>query len=147
MKKLLKMKKSILILLLFVTHLVAAQGEFYVGLHYIKVKSEHVREFIEAEKNYFSKIHKSRIDSGDKIAWDMWKLQNNKMDNSETIFVFAHLQDINKPTRMGNPDKMFSVHHAYDLTHKLNLPHEQYRGRQPLHYVFLLIHFEYFVCY
>ena len=102
------MKKSILILLLFVTHLVAAQGEFYVGLHYIKVKSEHVREFIEAEKNYFSKIHKSRIDSGDKIAWDMWKLQNNKMDNSETIFVFAHLQDINKPTRMGNPDKMFS---------------------------------------
>lgn len=88
---------------------ISAQGEFYVGLHYIKVKSEYAKEFIEVEKNYFSKIHKARIDSGDKIAWDMWKLQNNDMNDSETIFVFAHLQDIDKPFRMGNPNKMFSA--------------------------------------
>ena len=55
-----------------------------------------------------SLLKQKKIDSGDKIAWDMWKLQNNDMNNSETIFVFAHLQHINKPFRMGNPDKMFS---------------------------------------
>ena len=38
----------------------------------------------------------------------MWRLQKNDMDRSETIFVFAHLQEINKPLRMGNPKKMFS---------------------------------------
>ena len=35
-------------------------------------------------------------------------LQKNDMDRSETIFVFAHLQEINKPFKMGNPNKMFS---------------------------------------
>ena len=34
----------------------------------------------------------------------MWRLQKK----SETIFVFAHLQEINKPFKMGNPNKMFS---------------------------------------
>lgn len=102
------MKKTIFIVFLLASVCISAQGEFYVGLHYFKVKSEYAKEFIEAEKNYFSKIHKARIDSGDKIAWDMWKLQNNDMNNSETIFVFAHLQDINKPFKMGNPNKMFS---------------------------------------
>ena len=38
----------------------------------------------------------------------MWRLQKNDMDRSETIFVFAHLQEINKPFKMGNPNKMFS---------------------------------------
>ena len=102
------MKKTILLLFLLVSVSISAQREFYVGLHYFKVKSEYAQEFIEAEKNYFSKIHKARIDSGDKIAWDMWKLKNNDMNKSETVFVFAHLQDINKPFRMGNPNKMFS---------------------------------------
>ena len=102
------MKKTIFILFLLASVSISAQGEFYVGLHYFKVKSEYAEEFIEAEKNYYSKIHKARIDSGDKIAWDMWRLQNNDMNNSETIFVFAHLQDINMPFRMGNPNKMFS---------------------------------------
>ena len=106
--KLFKMKKIFLMLSLFASVYTSAHGEFYVGLHYFKVKSEYAKEFIEAEKNYFSKIHKARIDSGDKIAWDMWKLQNNDMNDGETIFVFAHLQDINKPFRMGNPSKMFS---------------------------------------
>tara|TARA_B100001057_G_scaffold102449_1_gene99690 strand:+ start:345 stop:1082 length:738 start_codon:yes stop_codon:yes gene_type:complete len=103
------MKKTFLILFLLSSLCISAQGEFYVGLHYIKVKSEYAKEFIEVEKKYFSKIHKARIDSGDKIAWDMWKLQNNDMNDSETIFVFAHLQDIDKPFRMGNPNKMFSA--------------------------------------
>ena len=58
-------------------------------------------------KKLLFKIHKARIDSGDKIAWDMWRLQKNDMDRSETIFVFAHLQEINKPFKMGNPNKMF----------------------------------------
>ena len=103
------MKQIFLILSLFASVYISAQGEFYVGLHYFKVKSEYAKEFIEAEKNYFSKIHKARIDSGDKIAWDMWKLQKNDMNDGETIFVFAHLQDINKPFKMGNPSKMFSL--------------------------------------
>ena len=102
------MKKTIFILLFLVSVPISAQGEFYVGLHYFKVKSEYAEEFIEAEKNYYSKVHKARIDSGDKIAWDMWRLSSDNMDNSATIFVFAHLQEINKPFRMGNPGKMFS---------------------------------------
>lgn len=99
--------KKLLITLLASTS-IYAQGEFYVGLHYFKVKSEYANEFIEAEKDYFSKIHKARINSGDKIAWDMWRLRSNSMNNEETIFVFAHLQDINKPIKIGNPNKMFS---------------------------------------
>ena len=102
------MKKSFFILLLLAATSISAQGEFYVGLHYFKVKSKHAKEFIEAEKNYYSKIHKARIDSGEKIAWDMWRLSSDNMDNSATIFVFAHLQEINKPFTMGNPEKMFS---------------------------------------
>ncbi len=103
-----KMKKTILILLLLVGGSITAQEEFYVGLHYFKIKSEYAKEFIEDEKNYFSKAHKAEIDSGNKIAWDMWKLKSNNMDKSETIFVFAHLQEINKPVRMGSLNEMFS---------------------------------------
>ena len=102
------MKKTLFLLLLFAVTSISGQEEFYVGLHYFKVKSEYANEFIEAEKNYYSKIHKARIDSGDKIAWDMWRLSSDNMDNSTTIFVFAHLEEINKPFRMGNPGKMFS---------------------------------------
>ena len=87
---------------------ITAQEEFYVGLHYFKIKSEYAKEFIEDEKNYFSKAHKAEIDSGNKIAWDMWKLKSNNMDKSETIFVFAHLQEINKPLGMGSLNEMFS---------------------------------------
>ena len=100
------MKKILLII--FASTSIYAQGEFYVGLHYFKVKSEYANEFIEAEKNYYSKIHKSLIDSGDKIAWDMWRLRENNMNSGETIFVFAHLQEINKSLKMGNPNRMFS---------------------------------------
>ena len=60
------MKKTIFIILFLISVPISAQGEFYVGLHYFKVKSEYAEEFIEAEKNYYSKIHKARIDSGDK---------------------------------------------------------------------------------
>ena len=61
------MKNKILLILLLSITYVTAQGEFYVGLHYFKVKSEYANQFIEDEKNYYSKIHKARIDSGDKI--------------------------------------------------------------------------------
>ena len=43
---------------------ISAQSEFYVELCYFKVKSEYANEFIETEKNFFSKIHKARIDLG-----------------------------------------------------------------------------------
>lgn len=102
------MKNKILLILLLSFTYVTAQDEFYVGLHYFKVKSEYANEFIEDEINYYSKIHKARIDSGDKIGWDMWRLQKNDMNGSETVFVFVHLQEINKPFKMGNPDNMFS---------------------------------------
>ena len=43
--KLFKMKKSIFILLLLAVTSISAQEEFYVGLHYFKVKSEYANEF------------------------------------------------------------------------------------------------------
>jgi len=62
--KLFKMKKSIFILLLLAVTSISAQEEFYVGLHYFKVKSEYANEFIEAEKNYYSKITKPILTLG-----------------------------------------------------------------------------------
>ena len=44
------MKNKILLILLLSFTYVTAQGEFYVGLHYFKVKSEYANEFIEDEK-------------------------------------------------------------------------------------------------
>tara|TARA_B100000925_G_C21993676_1_gene467907 strand:+ start:818 stop:1555 length:738 start_codon:yes stop_codon:yes gene_type:complete len=85
-----------------------SQEEIYVGLHYFKVKTEHAAEFVEAEKNYFSKIHKARIDAGEKIGWDMWRAVDPEMTNSEhTTFIFAHLQGLDQTLRVGNPNNMF----------------------------------------
>ena len=71
---LLKMKKILLIVTLIIYTTGSAQDEFFVGLHYFTIKKQFVKEFIEQEKSYFSKMHKASIDSGDKIGWDLWSV-------------------------------------------------------------------------
>lgn len=40
---------------------ISTEGWFFVGLCYFKVKSEYANEFIETEKNYFSKFTKLEL--------------------------------------------------------------------------------------
>ena len=103
------MKKNLFIYLFSLSFSFSfSQEEIYVGLHYFKVKSEYANQFVEAEKNYFSKIHKARIDAGEKIGWDMWRAVGPEMTNSDyTTFIFAHLQGLDQNMRVGNPNNMF----------------------------------------
>ena len=92
------MKKILLIITLLIYTTGSAQDEFYVGLHYFTVKKQFVKEFIEQEKNYYSKMHKASIDSGDKIGWDLWSVGDPFSGNEKhQTFCFAHLQPIDKP--------------------------------------------------
>ena len=95
---LLKMKKILLIVTLIIYTTGSAQDEFFVGLHYFTIKKQFVKEFIEQEKSYFSKMHKASIDSGDKIGWDLWSVGDPFSGNEKyQTFCFAHLQPIDKP--------------------------------------------------
>ena len=86
------MKKSFLLLFFIVTSItLCAQQEIAVGLHYVTVKNGDESKIINLEKNIFSKLHKYSIDSGKKIGWDMWRLENDS-DPNHTTFVFTHLQ-------------------------------------------------------
>ncbi len=75
------------------------QQRMYVGLHYVTVKNEDAEAHINSERDYFSKMHKASIDSGNKIGWDMWRLENPNYREPHTTFVYAHLE---------NPDNIFS---------------------------------------
>ena len=86
------MKKIVFIFLLF-TFVVKAQKNMPVGMHYVTVKSSDASELIELEKNYFSKLHKNAIDKGEKIGWDMWRLENSA-DPNYTTFLYVHLTTI-----------------------------------------------------
>lgn len=86
------MKKLFLLLFLIATSITLhAQKEIAVGLHYVTVKNADESKIIDLEKNIFSKLHKYSIDSGKKIGWDMWRLENDS-DPNHTTFVFTHLQ-------------------------------------------------------
>ena len=86
------MKKSFLLLFFIVTSIkLNAQQEIAVGLHYVTVKNADESKIIDLEKNIFSKLHKYSIESGKKIGWDMWRLENDS-DPNHTTFVFTHLQ-------------------------------------------------------
>ena len=96
--KLLKMKKILLIIIALIFKVGSAQEEFYVGLHYFTVKKQYVKEFIDQEKNYYSKMHKASIDAGDKIGWDLWSVGDPFSGNEKhQTFCFAHIQPIDKP--------------------------------------------------
>ncbi len=92
MKKLLTLLFSLFCIGLF------AQEEFYVGLHYFTVKKEFQQEFIQQERKYYSKMHKASIDAGEKLGWDMWRVQDPFSNSDKYVtFCFAHLQEIDKP--------------------------------------------------
>ena len=85
------MKKPLLLLFLLITTLTWAQENMPVYMHYVTVKSSDADKLISLEKNYFSKMHKQNIDSGKKIGWDMWRMENQS-DAGHTTFVYTHLQ-------------------------------------------------------
>ena len=58
--------------------------------------SQDAQAHIDSEKEYFSKGHKSAIDNGNKIGWDMWVLENPGYRENHTTFIYAHLQDPDK---------------------------------------------------
>ena len=99
------MKKIVFIFLLF-TFVVTAQKNMPVGMHYVTVESSDANELIELEKNYFSKLHKNAIDNGEKIGWDMWRLENSTNPN-HTTFLYVHLQPSLESNFGGDNKEMF----------------------------------------
>tara|TARA_A100001011_G_scaffold64900_2_gene65664 strand:- start:1214 stop:1972 length:759 start_codon:yes stop_codon:yes gene_type:complete len=97
------MKRHLILILIFVfcTSFSFAQQKMYVNLHYVTVKSEDAQAHIDSEKEYFSKGHKAAIDNGNKIGWDMWRIENPGYRENHTTFVYAHLQDPDKAPNMG----------------------------------------------
>ena len=85
------MKKIFSLLLFTISFSILAQEEIVVGLHYVTVKTGDESKIVDLEKNIFSKLHQYSINSGKKIAWDMWRLENDS-DPNHTTFVYAHLQ-------------------------------------------------------
>ena len=67
-----KMRNLVVFIILFSSSFGFSQDDFFVRLHYITYKNSDVKDVIEHEKKYWSKVHKANIDSGSKIAWDMW---------------------------------------------------------------------------
>ena len=95
---------------------ISAQGEFYVGLHYFKVKSEYAKEFIEAEKNYLKAvdIDQDLLDAKLNLAILYLKIKNlNKsefffnqiLDKTKNFLVFYNfgLLQAEKNSPMDNP--------------------------------------------
>ena len=85
-----------------------AQQRMYVGLHYVTVKNEDAQAHIDSEKEYFSKMHKAAIDKGNKIGWDMWRLENPSYREAHTTFVYAHLENTDNESSMRGDNSMFS---------------------------------------
>ena len=102
------MKKIVILVILISSSFGFSQDDFFVRLHYITYKNSDAKDVIEHEKKYWSKVHKANIDSGSKIAWDMWEVQVPK-EEGHTTFVYAHLEPINHPGMLGiNPQEIFS---------------------------------------
>ncbi|MGB1556136.1 MAG: hypothetical protein ACPHDX_08565, partial [Flavobacteriaceae bacterium] len=71
------MKKIFTFLLFTLSINLVAQEEIAVGLHYVTVNTDDEAKLIDLEKEIFSKLHKYSIDAGKKIAWDLWRLEND----------------------------------------------------------------------
>ena len=89
------MKKFVILVILISSSFGFSQDDFFVKLHYITYKNSDAKDVIDHEKNYFSKVHKANINAGQKIAWDMWQVQNPK-EKGHTTFVYAHLTPFEK---------------------------------------------------
>ena len=101
--------KNFYTLILFTTFYFSfGQQRMYVGLHYVTVKNEDAQAHINSERNYFSKMHKAAIDNGDKIGWDMWRLENPNYREPYTTFVYAHLENPDSESNMLGKNNMFS---------------------------------------
>lgn len=90
------MKKQLILIFVLLGTFCIAQQRMFVTLHYVTVNSQDAQAHIDSEKEYFSKGHKSAIDSGNKIGWDMWVLENPGYRENHTTFIYAHLQDPDK---------------------------------------------------
>ena len=85
-----------------------AQERMFVGIHYVTVKNEDAQAHIDSEKKYFSKLHKSAIDKGNKIGWDMWRIENPGYRETHTTFVYAHLENPDNVSNMEGSENIFS---------------------------------------
>ena len=85
------MKKLFTFILFTLSINLVAQEEIAVALHYVTVNADDEAKLIDLENDIFSKLHKYSIDTGKKIAWDLWRLENDA-DQKYTTFVYAHLQ-------------------------------------------------------
>tara|TARA_B100001250_G_scaffold271356_1_gene234256 strand:- start:329 stop:1078 length:750 start_codon:yes stop_codon:yes gene_type:complete len=102
------MKKVFILFFVFILNYSFGQQRMYVGLHYVTVKNEDAQAHIDSEKNYFSKRHKAAIDNGNKIGWDMWRLENPNYREPHTTFVYAHLENPDNEPNMQGSNNMFS---------------------------------------
>ena len=53
-------------------------------------------------------MHKAAIDNGNKIGWDMWRLENPNYREPHTTFVYAHLENPDNEPNMQGGNNMFS---------------------------------------
>ena len=102
------MKKVFILFFVFILNYSFGQQRMYVGLHYVTVKNEDAQAHIDSEKNYFSKMHKAANDNGNKIGWDMWRLENPNYREPHTTFVYAHLENPDNEPNMQGGNNMFS---------------------------------------
>lgn len=129
------MKKLVPLLFLLCFSISFSQKDMPVGLHYVTVKNENAEKLIELETNYFSKLHKYAIDQGMKIAWDMWRVENDS-DPQHTTFVYAHLMtSIEGPTVNWEGQNIFPQSELamvgdqwWSLVEKMNFVMTTYKG-------------------
>ena len=57
------MKKQLILIFVLLSTFCIAQQRMFVTLHYVTVNSQDAQAHIDSEKEYFSKGHKSAIDS------------------------------------------------------------------------------------
>jgi len=102
------MKRVFILFFVFSISYSFAQQRMYVGLHYVTVKNEDAQAHIDSEREYFSKMHKAAIDKGNKIGWDMWRLDNPSYREPHTTFVYAHLENPDNVPNMQGGNNLFS---------------------------------------
>ena len=102
------MKRVFILFFVFSISYSFAQQRMYVGLHYVTVKNEDAQAHIDSEREYFSKMHKAAIDKGNKIGWDMWRLDNPSYREPHTTFVYAHLENPDNVPNMQVGNNLFS---------------------------------------
>lgn len=86
------MKQLILFITTFIISINLYSQRAYFD--YVYVNNIDVQEHINAEKTFWSKLHKEAIDRKEKNSWDMWQFRNNGPGDPTTLFLYVHF---NKP--------------------------------------------------